>query len=110
MNAGGVDKACKSNATPPSFCYNINMYYVYIIKSRKDSRMYTGYSSDLRQRVAEHNSGKSSYTRNFRPWKLIYYEAFLSEKDAKLREKNLKVIPNASTQLKKRLGNSINEG
>jgi len=109
MNAGGVDKACKLDATPLSFCYNISMYYVYILKSKKDGRMYTGFSMDLRQRVADHNNGKSSYTKNFRPWKLIYYEAFLSEKDAKQRERNLKIIPNSSTQLRKRLKNSINE-
>ena len=110
MNAGGVDKACKSNATPPSFCYNTSMYYVYILKSKKDSRLYTGFTTDLRQRVAEHNNGKSSYAKNFRPWKLIYYEAYLSKKDAQQREKNLKIIPNSSTQLRKRLTNSINEG
>lgn len=86
------------------------MFYVYILKSKKDNRLYTGFSSDLRQRVAEHNRGKSSYTKNFRPWKLVYYESFLSEKDAKRREKNLKLIPNSGTQLRKRIQESINEG
>jgi len=86
------------------------MFYVYILKSKKDNRLYTGFSSDLRQRVAEHNNGKSSYTRNFRPWKLVYYESYLSKKDAEQREKNLKAIPNSGTQLRKRITNSINEG
>ena len=86
------------------------MFYVYILKSKKDGRLYTGFTSDLRQRVAEHNGGKSSYTKNFKPWKLVYYEAHLSKKDAQQREKNLKMIPNSGTQLRKRIINSINEG
>ena len=86
------------------------MYYVYILKSKKDSRLYTGYTVNLRQRFMEHNSGKSSYTKNFRPWELVYYEAYLSKRDAEQREKNLKAIPNSGTQLRKRIKNSINEG
>jgi putative endonuclease len=86
------------------------MYYVYIIKSKKNSRLYTGYSSDLKQRVAEHNSGKSTYTRNLRPWVLVYYEAYLSKLDAQQREKSLKLRSNANMQLRKRIKYSINEG
>lgn len=66
------------------------MYYTYIIKSKKDGRMYTGFSSDLRKRLLRHNKGMSTYTKGRGPFELIYYEACLNEGDAKLRELYLK--------------------
>ena len=65
-------------------------YYVYILQSRKDNSLYIGYTSDLRKRFKEHNDGKSLATRPFRPYKLIFYEAFLNKIDAKHREEYLK--------------------
>jgi len=38
----------------------------------------------------EHNSGNSEFTKNNRPWELVYYEAFVNEKDARREEKFLK--------------------
>jgi len=52
--------------------------------------MYTGYTVDLRKRFKDHNEGKSTYTKYRGPYKLIYYEACLDEKDAKARERYLK--------------------
>lgn len=66
------------------------MWYVYILKSSKYDQWYTGVTNDLRRRVSEHNSGKSTYTRHRGPYKLLYYEASFDEKDAKAREKYLK--------------------
>ena len=66
------------------------MYYVYILLSLKDSSLYTGYTIDLKKRVDEHNAGLSTYTKYKRPWKLIFYEAFINRIDAKDREKYLK--------------------
>ena len=37
------------------------------------------------------------------PWKLLYYEAYLSEKSARMREKRLKYNGNAIRELKKRI-------
>ncbi len=68
----------------------INMYYVYILKSERNGKLYKGLTNDLKRRIKEHNSGKSTFTRNNGPWKLIYYETFLSEKDARIEEKFLK--------------------
>jgi len=65
-------------------------YYVYILQSQKDSSLYIGYTTDLKKRLKEHNSGKSLATKPFRPYKLIFYEAFLNKIDAKNREKYLK--------------------
>lgn len=66
------------------------MYYTYIIKSKKDGMIYTGYTNNLRKRLLQHQNGKSSYTKGRGPFKLIYYEACLNEDDARSRELYLK--------------------
>ena len=66
------------------------MYYTYVIKSKKDGKWYTGYTSDLRKRFSDHNAGKVSATKNRGPFELIYYEACCSSQDATAREKYLK--------------------
>lgn len=65
-------------------------YYVYILQSKKNKGLYVGYTSNLKQRFEEHNSGKSFATKPFVPYRLIFYEAFLSKRDAKYREEYLK--------------------
>jgi putative endonuclease len=66
------------------------MYYIYLLQSLKNQSFYIGYTSDLKRRFEEHNSGKSSATKPFRPYKLIFYEAFLNRTDAKNRETYLR--------------------
>ncbi len=66
------------------------MHYVYVLRSLKDRNFYTGYTTDLWQRVADHNAGKARTTRHRRPLELIYYEAYLLPKDAKAHELFLK--------------------
>ncbi|OGY36114.1 MAG: hypothetical protein A3E36_00835 [Candidatus Andersenbacteria bacterium RIFCSPHIGHO2_12_FULL_45_11b] len=65
-------------------------YYVYILKSQKDSSLYIGYTSDLIKRFTQHNNGESTATKPFRPYTLIFYEAFLNKADAKNRGEYLK--------------------
>lgn len=66
------------------------MWYVYVIESIKNSNHYTGLTNNLKRRFEEHNTGRSTYTRHRGPYKLIYYEASLNEKDARSREIYLK--------------------
>lgn len=66
------------------------MYYIYILFSLKDNRLYTGYCSDIKSRLAKHKNGYVKATKNRRPIKLIYCECYLNELDAKRREKYLK--------------------
>ena len=66
------------------------MHYVYVLRSLKDGNLYTGYTSDLRKRVACHVAGQARTTRHRRPLQLIYYEAYLLPQDAKAREVFLK--------------------
>ena len=64
------------------------MYYTYALYSLKSKRIYIGYTEDLRQRVQEHNQGVGGgFTSKNRPLRLIFYEAFLAEDDAKKQEK-----------------------
>lgn len=66
------------------------MFYTYIIQSQKSSHLYTGSTINLRKRFNQHNKGQSTWTKSRAPWKIIYYEACLSEEDAEAREKYLK--------------------
>lgn len=88
------------------FVYNRYMFYVYILKNKKRN-IYVGFSSDLKARIKQHNSGSSKFTREFRPWELVYYEAFKSKHDARKRERNLKEYGSSLGQLKKRISDSI---
>ena len=67
------------------------MYYVYLLESQEKKNWYIGYSSDLRKRIRNHISGNGGQTtKRQSDWKLIYYEAYLNQKDALGREKFLK--------------------
>jgi putative endonuclease len=66
------------------------MFYTYILQSLKDKSFYIGYTSDLEKRLEHHNKGHSLATKHKRPYKLIYYEAFVDKNDAKDREVYLK--------------------
>ena len=80
---------------------------MYILKSQVNGDIYVGFSDDLRSRVKEHNSGKSSYTKGYRPWTLIYYEAYRMRKDATKREVELKGHK-AKEVLKEHIKESLN--
>ena len=84
------------------------MFYVYLIQSVDDARrQYIGFTKDLRRRLKEHNSEASKgYTRGAR-WRLVYYEAYLSEADARRREKRLKADGRARRQLIARVEHSL---
>ncbi len=66
------------------------MFYTYILKSKKNGRMYTGSTSDLRKRLKQHNEGRSTFTKRDKPYELVYYEACMNEQDARSRELKLK--------------------
>jgi len=68
------------------------MYYVYIIKSRKDKKFYTGITNNLERRLKEHNQGKKSTrsTKNRGPFDLVYFEEVDNRLLARKREKYLK--------------------
>ena len=65
-------------------------YYVYVLQSKRDHMLYTGYTSNLLNRIQLHNEGKVNSTKNRIPLELIYWEGCLNKKDALQREKYLK--------------------
>jgi len=66
------------------------MNYVYVLQSLKDKKLYVGCTSDLKKRFDMHNNGRVESTRNRKPFKIIFYEAFLNKHDAFIREQWLK--------------------
>jgi putative endonuclease len=65
-------------------------YFVYVLKSLKDGRYYVGTAKDLPERLQRHNQGRSEYTRNARPWELVYSEEHPSRSEAMKREYGIK--------------------
>jgi len=82
------------------------MYYVYILKSLKDLKLYIGRTDNLKRRVGEHHLGKVSSTKNRRPLLLIFYEAFLGKGDSVRRERYFKTSKGKSS-LKQMLRESL---
>jgi putative endonuclease len=56
------------------------MYYVYLLQSEKTKKFYIGFTSDLKQRLKKHNTGKVQSTKAFIPYKLIYFKDFAVRK------------------------------
>ncbi|MEC4003073.1 GIY-YIG nuclease family protein [Flavobacterium sp. SUN052] len=65
-------------------------YFVYVLESEIDGRLYKGQTSNIENRLKEHNSGKTRSTKGFIPWKLVYFEKFITREEAVLREKYFK--------------------
>ena len=84
------------------------MYYFYLLQSIKEpTEIYTGSTNNLKLRLSEHNQGKVNSTRRYMLWRLVYYEAYLSEKDARIREQKFKRHGKGNDELKKRLKYSL---
>jgi len=66
-------------------------FYVYMLKSKCiKSITYVGYTNDLKNRIALHNSGKGAKFTRGRQWRLIYKEIFTSKNEAISREYYIK--------------------
>lgn len=71
------------------------MYYVYIVECR-DGTLYTGWTTDINQRLNEHNLGKGAkYTRARTPVVLKYLEEVGSKQEAFKREFAIKQLSRA---------------
>jgi predicted GIY-YIG superfamily endonuclease len=67
------------------------MFYVYLIRSTSSpNQTYIGFTEDLKQRIAAHNSGGSKHTSKFTPWALVSYHAFAEIDRARDFERYLK--------------------
>lgn len=73
-------------------------YYVYVLRSlSKPSFIYVGFTTDLKRRFLEHNSGSEFSTKPYAPYELILYEAYRNERDAKRREEYFKTTKGKTT-------------
>ena len=84
------------------------MYYLYILRL-SNYQIYIGFTNNIRKRLEEHNDGKVLTTSKYLPAKLIYYECYLSKKDALQREKMIKKFGSTYSHLKKRIFNSLKD-
>jgi len=83
------------------------MYYVYVLKSKKNDSLYVGITTNIVRRIKEHNAGENISTKRYMPWVCVYFEGYFSEQDAWSRESNLKIFGKAYGQLKGRIKNSL---
>ena len=68
----------------------MKFYYIYILHNKNKNFFYIGFTENLKNRLKEHNLGKSKSTKPYIPLDLIFYEAYKNIKDAKRREEYLK--------------------
>lgn len=66
------------------------MYFVYVLKSEIDNKLYYGLTTNLEKRLAEHNAGKVRSTKPRRPFKIVYYEKVESLMEARNKERYFK--------------------
>jgi putative endonuclease len=85
------------------------MFYLYVLKSKKDGDLYVGSTNNLQRRFKEHNAGDVESTKPRRPLELLYYEAYSVEQEARDREKQLKLRGHALGQLKRRIKKSLQQ-
>ncbi len=66
------------------------MFFVYVLRSEKDGRLYKGMTQDLEKRLSQHNRGENRSTKGFCPWKLVHKKSFGTRNEARIYEKYLK--------------------
>ncbi len=66
------------------------MFYVYILQSLKNNRLYTVSTGNIEQRISDHNLGRNKYTKLTKPFKLVYKETYPTRTEAIKRETFLK--------------------
>ena len=66
------------------------MFIVYILQSHKTNKFYTGYTTNIEDRVEQHNNSSTLSTRPGIPWILVYTESFDNKTDAIKRENEIK--------------------
>ncbi|MBB6647892.1 GIY-YIG nuclease family protein [Halobellus ruber] len=73
-------------------------HYVYVLECA-DGSLYTGYTTDVERRVAEHNAGEGAkYTRGRTPVEVVHVEAFDTRSAATSREYGIKQLSRAAKE------------
>ncbi len=79
------------------------MFYTYVLKSIKKEYYYIGSTTDLRNRLREHNFGKTKSIKHLIPFELVYYEAYTTKALARKRELALKKSSYKKEEVLKRI-------
>ncbi len=88
---GDVGAKVDGRALAPRRCVPAPQRFVYIIRSEKQpNRHYTGLTSHVKSRLADHNAGHCRHTATGVPWRLVVVIAFASEQRAREFERYLK--------------------
>ena len=87
--------------------FYVFMYFIYLLQSLKNRNLYIGCTSNLKKRLQIHNGGKSYHTKKYAPWRLVYFEGYISKQDAYGREKSLKLHAQGLRRLKERLRSDL---
>ena len=66
------------------------MVTIYVLESMVAKKLYVGMTEDLKNRLKEHNAGRSKFTSAYKPWRVIYTEHALNFTEGRIREKYLK--------------------
>ena len=66
------------------------MYTVYVLYSNSINKHYTGFTTNLENRLLSHNELGKEWTSKYRPWNLIYTKSFEEKKEALQYERWLK--------------------
>ncbi|MEX0917056.1 MAG: GIY-YIG nuclease family protein [Candidatus Paceibacterota bacterium] len=85
------------------------IFYMYVLRSKKDKDFYIGSTNNLQRRFKEHNAGDVQSTKPRGSFSLLYYEAYSAEEDARKREHQLKLRGRAFAQLRRRISTSLRQ-
>lgn len=86
------------------------MWFFYILQSlTKPDYFYKDSTGNLEKRLMEHNLGETTSNRPYKPFRIVYYEAYISEKTARLRESAVKQSGSISVPLLRRIKESLKE-
>ena len=88
--AAGVVPACRQAGNGYYHRFPTHMYIVYALLSETSGYMYVGMTKDVDKRLKQHNAGHSTWTKRYKPWKIVYTESAPDRITARAREKILK--------------------
>ena len=63
------------------------MYYLYILLNETKTKTYTGVTKNVEKRLNEHNSGKVTSSRPYRPYRILHTQAFETLREARQAER-----------------------
>jgi len=76
--------------------FYLMQFYTYILFSKKLNKYYIGSTDNVQRRLAEHNRGKTNFTKTGYPWVIVFIETFATRSEAFTRERYIKAQKSAT--------------